>query len=221
MNETYKPEEKRDGSVTEQPMTRDLFYQMARQKFSYTFLKYSYGPERIAALIAENQEEIEVLENAEEIKSQLEVCLSLDDRDQYVEAVFQVLKPVLDKIFDTHQQVVISHPEERVLVANELLTYDIKGDKLFIHVFSGGLDGKIGRYAEGLATVATTLETHQEVKMVEAWSWIVVQHPKILERLGFTVEKDGEGRPIVFGDQQGHASMSREDFLMKYLKKEA
>lgn len=220
MHEVYKPELQLAEPIREQPMTRDLLYQMARQKLSYTFLKYSNGSERIAALIAENQEEIELLENAEETKDELKAYASLDDKDEFVDAVFKVLQPVIDRVFDEQQKVVEGRPESQVFVANELLTYDFKEDKLFIHVFSGGLDGKIGRYTEGLVTVATALEVHPEVKAVEAWSWIVVQHPKILERLGFTVEKDNEGKPIIFGDQQGRASMSREDFLTKYLKKE-
>ena len=75
---------------------------------------------------------------------------------------------------------------------------------------------------EGLEELAKTVKENQAVKRVEAISWIVADHPKILEKLGFTVvgEIDEEMRRKYYADDNrpiGRATVSREDFLRRYL----
>lgn len=217
MSEIYKPAI--ETSRSEQTITRETFYQIVRQKLSYIFLNFSSGAERITEIIDGNREIIETLDNAEILKSKLASCVRFEKREQFIEAAFEILRPVADKIFENQQAAFAANPDAKVFVANEMLTYDVKGNKLFIHVFSGDRDGTINKYAQGLKKVAEALESYPQVETVEAWSWIVARHPKILERLGFIIEKDSEGKPVVFDNEQGHASIAREDFVSKYLPK--
>lgn len=194
---------------------------MARQKFAYALEQTSSPEECIQSIINENLEVIGAIENSEAIKSALRECIQFTDKQLFADAVFEVLKPVLDMQFAKIAEEPINHPDQRVVV-NESLSYDIHGDSLKIHVFTGGL-GSLTRYIDGLSTVAEALEQHPEVTTVDAISWIVVKHPDILERkLGFTVQREVDGKPTartVDNEEIGYAFMTREDFLSKYLKK--
>ena len=177
-------------------------------------------PNTTQSILDENLEAIEATGDAEAIKFALQNCMRFTDKQLFAQAVFEALKPVLDRQFLEIDSFNPS-PDKRVVV-NESLSYDIQGDSLRIHIFTGGL-GNLSRYVEGLDVVAEVLEQHPEVTTVDAISWIVVKHPDILERkLGFTVQREADKKPtakIVDGEEIGYAYMDREDFLTKYLKK--
>ena len=204
-------------------MTREDAYQVARQKIAFVFSKYQTGLERIEEIIAENGEEIDASENAAEIVGALRGLASQNEKGSFVDAVVDVLKPIIDRGFELKQQEFEADPEERVYVANELLKYTIRSDKMTIHVLSGELATGVKKYIEGLSIVAEVLDQHPEVALIEAKSFIVLEHPRILESLGFTVDRDAEGRIMVEvtgeGKKRGRATMARENFLAKYLLK--
>ena len=199
---------------------RQVFDRMAQQKFAYALGLAPNAETCVQSILDENLEAIEATGDAEAIKFALQNCMRFTDKQLFAQAVFEALKPVLDRQFLEIDSFNPS-PDKRVVV-NESLSYDIQGDSLRIHIFTGGL-GNLSRYVEGLDVVAEVLEQHPEVTTVDAISWIVVKHPDILERkLGFTVQREADKKPtakIVDGEEIGYAYMDREDFLTKYLKK--
>jgi hypothetical protein len=217
MKEFFQPEAPKKE---ENPIDKDLFYKLTKQKLSQLFSMFPTSRECIDEFISENGDMFKDTENGDSMKVQLQQCGDIKDKRLFVETVFEILKPAYDHMFDALEGFTALEIKERVQV-NEFLSYDIQENKLNVHVFSGGLEGSFAKYAEGLCEVARVIEQHKEVESVEAVSWIVVKHPKILERLGFTIEKEDNGQPKVEtsnGEVTGHASMTREDFLKKYLK---
>src|SRR3989344_3030425 len=73
---------------------------------------------------------------------------------------------------------------------------------------------------ESFAILAGKLQndsTLENIKTILAFSWIVFEHPRIFERLGFTVINISEEDKVLLGRQR--AEISREEFIKRYGQK--
>ena len=220
MNELPTVEQPKETSS--RPMDRRVFDQMMRQKFAYSLKEYGSPQAAIENMlgIPENQVVMEATGQSGIIRDQLLACAAITDKDAFAEAVFQAMRPVIDRLYA--DQGTLSQADTKRVYVNEMLNYDIQGDSLRIHIFTGGT-GDVRRYLEGLSMVAQAVSENPNIKTIDAISWIVLKDKRVTERiLGFTIQKDADGKPIVVetieGQDYGHASMTREDFLSKYLK---
>jgi len=109
---------------------------------------------------------------------------------------------------------------------NEILSYGRGKDYVHIHLLP---PGKVGLAAlvkgslDGLRELARIVREDETIKEITATSWIVAEHPKLLERMGFIMqgEIDEEMRDRHFrGDKRriSKATISREEFLRRYLR---
>ncbi len=104
---------------------------------------------------------------------------------------------------------------------NELLYCSIHGESLSLHVHTNSTQSPMqnyGKMKEGLKILADRirgLPDHGGLKRIEGTSWIIAEHPELLERLGFAVDRDENGEVMVNG-QNGHASIDVEAFLNKW-----
>lgn len=209
--------------VPPQSVDRQALEQRMRQKFAYSFVEYGSPQEAIEGVLSipENRRLIEATGRADAIRKQLLACATITDKDAFAEAVFQAMLPAIDILYtnpDTFPQ-----PDRGRVSVNEMLEYNIQGNSLRIHIFTGGA-GDLRLYLEGLSTVAEVVSKNPEIKTIDAISWIVLKDQRIIERkLGFTIRRGVDGKPVVVdtveGQDYGHASMTREDFIAKYLKK--
>jgi hypothetical protein len=103
-------------------------------------------------------------------------------------------------------------------------------DKLALHVQSArtlSTVEKVRALKESFGELATQLQTKEElvnVKEITATSWIVAKNPRLMKRLGFTVDDltSEEARPndIDNPDKEvGRAHISVEDFLKQHTDK--
>ena len=117
--------------------------------------------------------------------------------------------------------------ESKFLPLNELLSYGRDKDLVHIHLAPArtlSIGELMSGVRDGLRKLAALVRQENGIQRIEATSWIVAAHPKLMERLGFTVTG-----PISESMQQEHFStesrpvsnalMSREDFLYKYSPK--
>lgn len=101
---------------------------------------------------------------------------------------------------------------------NDALSYDLDNPtEIHIHVatlFTLSPSETIKHFEEGLHQLALRLQTDSnlaQINLISGHSWIVYKHPGLIERLGFMIsDKDDE-------TGQALASMSRDEFLKRYL----
>jgi hypothetical protein len=216
MSEFFRPQVEKEAKPEPQQENREMYYRTMQDKMSMVFDDYPTGQERIEAIIGSNSSVLDQMPNGSEIRERLRLCHGIQSKREFVGKVSEILRPLTDFILDNRDRLVSPGEEGRNQV-NELLSYDIRGNQLYIHV--SGWEAKLTKYKEGLQEVAMVVRQNSDIETVEAVSWIVLEHPKILERLGFTVDKeagqvalDGQGDGIA-----GRAYMTRNDFLEKYL----
>ena len=100
---------------------------------------------------------------------------------------------------------------------NDTLSYDLNTPaEIHIHIatlFTLNPAETIKQLEEGLHELALQLQTDPnlaQIELIKGRSWIVYKHPKLVERLGFTIiDKDEE-------DGHALASISRDEFLKRY-----
>lgn len=100
---------------------------------------------------------------------------------------------------------------------NEAVSYEIEAHALVLHIPNLLKKRKpfeiLKLFKEGLTKVALTMQTEEsmaEVKHIEGWSWLVYQHPGIVERLGFDLGERNDP------NSEALATMSRNKFLTMY-----
>jgi|GEM_PF-4080194 len=105
---------------------------------------------------------------------------------------------------------------------NEILEYEFSdgGKSIKIHTWpkkKPGIRKLKLLILSGFNNLAEIINKNPDVEKVEAWSWIVYDHPDLIESLGFVLgeeyETTNEDHPKGRGSE-----MSRNDFLKKYLK---
>ncbi len=168
------------------------------------------------------------------VRQSLGKCSAIKDKEEFIEKVLSAIEPINDLkknnpgIFEQiEREAFIKEVEARGFKKiNEILSYGVNDDFAHIHLAPArqiGVSGLKKMVQGGLEELAKIVKENQEIKRVEAISWIVADHPKILEKLGFTVvgEIDEEMRRKHYVDDNrpiSRATISREDFLSRYLK---
>lgn len=116
----------------------------------------------------------------------------------------------------------------KIVKVNQLLGYtelDFDSSNLNIHVLPNRTTlfrDKLKFFKEGFQDIAKVVNSEERIKKIVGDSWIVLEHPELAKKLGFKVEKDfkKEFRRIFIEKTRKKSevtSMSREDFLKKYL----
>ncbi|MDO8558956.1 MAG: hypothetical protein Q7R84_01360 [bacterium] len=171
--------------------------------------------------------------DGDKVRQSLRGCSAIKEREEFIEKVLSSLEPISD--LKKNNPEAFEEIERRVFVEgvevrgfkkiNEILSYGVNEDFAHIHLAPAGQFGisVLKMVRGGLEELAKIVKENKEIKRVEAISWIVADHPKILERLGFTVvgEIDEEIRRKYHANDNGpisRATISREDFLSRYLK---
>lgn len=113
--------------------------------------------------------------------------------------------------------------KEKFIPINELLSYRTEQGSVYIQVMpEKEIDNVLVEFTDGLRELAKIVSQNESIKKITANSWIVAEHPAVMERFGFTVTGEikedlkqkhfrGEKRPV-WG-----AYMSREEFINMYL----
>lgn len=168
------------------------------------------------------------------VLAEIKKSFEQEDPNLFVETVFNLVKPILDKK--------VEHPEffevirrERVMEhgdnikLSELMYYnvDLENGTAHIHVAAKGnmsLGDVLKAFRGGMKELARQVNQDERIKEIQATSWIVASNPKLLKKSGFTVEGaiDEKTRAEHFADEErpvSWAHMSRETLLEKYLDK--
>lgn len=158
------------------------------------------------------------------IKESLRQCSNIKNREKFIEDMLVALKPIFDfKRNDPLNFEIIERKDydeysgyKRV---NDLIYYDTIDSKIAIHIaHSRYIKGKKSLLLDGLAELARMVESSRDIDKIEGESWIIARKPKLVEKLGFTLEDIAIESPEMPGVPIRRAYMSREDFLKKYLK---
>ncbi|MFH0874096.1 MAG: hypothetical protein V1846_04650 [Candidatus Komeilibacteria bacterium] len=164
----------------------------------------------------------------EELAAEFATCASLENKDDFVAAVFKILEPLLivKKNYPKRWDVVARREfqqREDFMVINQLLAYGIDGDTIYLHVAPNETTPaveKVNLIKSGLKELAVIVKNSPDIKYIVGISWIVASRGSLLERLGFTVrqltdEEKGESHDIDLRDT-ALASISREELLQRY-----
>ncbi len=202
-----------------EPQPEENKEQLRKDKLGEIFDSHNIGSKRMKSLLFRlkpflDSEEID----GEEIKVQLEALADIEDRDEFIEKTFSILRPVyeletknlaeLQTIIDKNHLEIQRNSVE----VNEVFNYDIEGEIANIHLSPAkGFPIKELKklYLEGLITLAKVIEKNEYIATIKAHSWIVSENPKLIERLGFTLTDDYQ--------KSYNAIISKEDFLKRYL----
>jgi len=199
---------------------KEMFRKIMMGKFNMIFNSFSSGVERIEHMIVENRELFDALENGEEIENRLRACGEIEDKGEFVKAALEVMWPIIEVEMEKsnlNNEKIVCRKQ-----VNEMLSYDIQDGCVYVHVFSGGWKTSLKKYIDGLKELAKDIEKDESIKMVMAVSWIVIEHPRILEKIGFHIDSEITNenikRELSFEDRKfGQAHMTREEFLNRYL----
>lgn len=158
----------------------------------------------------------------EQIEASLQRCLAAADRESFIALAKTAVQPITDFRRD-HYSVFQQRLREEFLEhnqfipLNEVLAYG-EGPPGTIHIHlapSEDIPNLLTEVKNGLVRLAALFREHPDWQTVSAKSWIIEQHPRIIERLGFTLESPREGS----GKPSGSASMTRENLLRRYGEK--
>jgi len=197
----------------------EIYRNMARKKIRALFEYYGNGKDSVEALMMGLKE---VLDNNQDIKETLDNFRNVNDEEKFVGEVSDILAPFFKSF--VHNALEDSQNSDRKFL-NEVLSYNLVGDSVQIHIFDGEKKYKIVRdVKEGLEKLAEVVANNPEIKKVEAISWIVTKHPKLIEdKMGFIIGGDVDEKYIDehFSEDDGEikrAYIMRDDFLKKYLR---
>lgn len=183
-----------------------------------------------------------ILFNKEEIIKNLQEAAKTEDREIFVLKISKILEPIV--ILKVTQPKVFSKIQRESLVDNlkdkirlsEFLYYGISGDKKnahihLLHAKDFMTKEKIEDFQKdieaGFSKLAEIVKKDKDIEKITATSWIVALRgsAKRLEKMGFTIVGpiSKEEREKHFDNEKrliAEAFISREDFLVRYGKKE-
>ena len=171
----------------------------------------------------------------ENIIPELKKCSDIENRDEFINGMLTLLKPVL--------KIQISNPrliekiradagleKENFVKLNEVLSYGISGDSVHVHLASlrellreVGKENLLNLISDGLKELAKIFEKDETLKKVTATSMVVTNNPDYMSNFGFVIKgpisKEDRNKHWK-GDERdiGVAEMSREK-LLEYLDK--
>lgn len=168
-------------------------------------------------------------EQAQTVCDKIEASVIIENQAEFVISLLDALKPIIDlKIKDFGEfeksQIEAINDAHGWNKLNQLLSYGKSGPTIHLHVPAGeSVSNKRDQYYEGLAKLAEIIEKDPEIQRVEATSFIVAKHPGLFVRDNFIIsEVTKEFKQKYFPGEIKEikrASISREDFLNKFLPK--
>lgn len=208
MSEKYFSNEK----LPEVSQERMKLNEQTKRGIASLFNSYKTGQERISVMIT-HFNDIDILkyiENSEEMILKLQECVSIQNRVEFVEAVFNAMQPEIELRIKNPELFIFEEDEGRHIDINGLLSYELSGgDFINVHLLPDERSSEVmTKFNEGMSKLAEIVNKKKEIKLVKAGSaWIIKKHPKLVEKVGFTIVGENE------------AFMTREVLLEKYLKK--
>lgn len=210
------------SEVQKKQREMDIYREIAKGKIRMFFDSCANGRERIENLKKVNEEFLSLLKNRKDVEKALDICESIDNRDEFAERVSEILKPIIDLELEKYDQ--LNSGEKKRIAINEVFSYNVEGDIIQIHVFSGKKEyGIANKFIDGLRKLAKVVNENPDIKIIEAVSWIVSEHPSLIEKkMGFTIGGEVDAKYIKehFPDDNREikkAYITRGDFLNKYL----
>ena len=171
-----------------------------------------------------------VLEDDNQVMSNLDKCVKIENKDDFIIAIIDALKPLRDaKINDPEgfeeaqrQGWVESSNFTKI---NDLISYGIDEGTMHIHVAPNETTSnakKLSMLKEGMGGFAKAVKKNEAIEKITGTSWIVAEHPRLLEKLGFTVEgdiEDEERERFFAGETRDihRANINRDELLSRYL----
>ena len=169
-------------------------------------------------------------EKLDRLNEELIGLKSLENHDEFTRSLLEALKPLMEaKIRDPkkYDEFLRYQYDQRNKFekAGELVHYEIKGDKVYIHIAPGeSLSGvaKLRDLMRGLEKIAQDIKDRDDISEIVGVSWIVAKNPGLIRKLGFDYSEDltPEERGVIRYELQKYAkaTMGRDEFLKKYLK---
>jgi hypothetical protein len=166
-----------------------------------------------------------------EIKSKLENSKKLKTGAEFINEVKDILNPLFIGMSNNNGEFAsfkrrVFNESHNFIPLNEVFSYSLDEKDLHLHMSPSddiSAVSKVRYIKDGLEKLSEIIKSNKKIEKISATSWIVAKNPKLLERLGFknegpidekTRKRDfsGETNPI------SRATISREEFLSKYLK---
>jgi len=223
--EIKNPEKQKAVEDVEKENRRKHKIAIVRTKTGALFDSYGTGRERIDNL-KEEIDRLDFLENKEVMKAELEKCINIKIKKEFVDKVVTIIMPFIELTLEKPDLFMReARADQEFVKLNELLSYEIKSNSILIHMVP---EEKVENFAikfkAGLQKLAEILNENKNIETKQATSWIIAKHPKLIERFGFVIdgEINEEIRKEHFsGDKSkiSQAHMLRNDFLEKYLVK--
>lgn len=164
------------------------------------------------------------------ILDELDKCLDIENRDEFIQAIMLILQPIIDakrndpvKFEEAKRQAFLENGKFNSI--NDLMSYDIDEHTLHLHIAPNETTTaarKITMLKEGMIELAKIVRDNKDIQKITGASWIVAEHPEILTRLGFDLEGQisAEEKERFFAAETKdvhRASISRQALLNKYL----
>lgn len=222
--------EKSPRVVSEYDKTRQKLEGMCKtDSFDSIIKRMIDGIEIFAKSAQDIDAELLIGSDIEAMKLALLDCAKIKDQEHFLDAVMKIVNPIVD--IKEHHKDKFEEVEARVMneasnltPINRLVSYGKSGDEIHIHHTPGTtVENKLRLYKEALAKLAEIVDKDPEIKKITAASWIVAKNPRMFTGAGFTVEDSNEyhkGNLDELNRKMNFASISRDDFLNRYLKKE-
>ena len=228
--------EAKDVESAESSRESDL-YKRAKGQFSAFFDEFSDPKERMTAILKRIEPFFQHIdkkilpdEKASEIRTALQTCENISDKQQFLSEIMTALKPALD-IREAHpdkfEEALARAMNESggFIEINRLLSYGKSGSIIHMHAPAGETVGnKVTLYREGLRKLAEIINDDPKIKKVTATSPLVSAHPGLFTRAGFKVDDvTDEFRQQHFAGEEREikiAEIDREEFLKRFLKKD-
>jgi hypothetical protein len=192
------------------------------------FDRHHSGVERVEEVLKNISPVIESKKSnldKEEIVRQLNACIGLEDRQQFIDRVFEATKPVSDfRRNNPELNIEIMMENAGFTKINRSLYYGEGDNLIHIHLAPSedlGMARVKKLMMEGFNNLAEIVNKNKKVEKITARSWIVGDHPKVMEKLGFKIDQES-GEKVTdergLGNEEKSSEISREDFLKRYLK---
>ena len=213
----------------------DYFTEEAKRSFSRIFdsKEVQKGIDDVIPVI-ERIPDSEV-SNKEEVIKGLKESVEIKDKNTFINNVLKVIEPIRifslnnPKLFEEMQREHIVTKEENTKLSGVLFCgFDEERHSAHIHLTPArefiknfGVKAFINEVKDGLYVLAEMLKDKKDIKEVTATSWIVLEHPALMENLGFTIADKKLGLSSSPNDERKarDSYMYREDFLTKYSNK--
>ncbi len=222
-NPLKKQDTKRDEAIKEQ-ITK--------------FLNEIFSSGDVNGKINEIIRQLEVLPDMElpfnkiEIISGLKESLNIKEKDKFISYLLKIIEPLFilrvdnPKFFEKLQrEAIINNEKDKNIRLSEFTYFRFHENGISIHLAPAreflkekGVKAFINDVQTGLKNLASIIKDKKDIKKVTATSWIVNEHPGLMETLGFTVDdKEIDPPPESLDKRKKRESwMLLEDFLAKY-----